>query len=129
MNSRHYILDGHTPVPVDLMTWAAWLDEDRAKRRVAESHVGWFHISTVFIGLDHRFLGDGAPILFETMIFGDDEKYQTRCCTWDEAERMHAVAIAVAAQWIWKPSKIFRMIVERAVKRPYRSMRRWWRRR
>lgn len=37
--------------------------------RVAEAHLGKFYISTVFLGIDHNFLGKGGPILFETMVF------------------------------------------------------------
>jgi hypothetical protein len=51
-------------------------------------------VSTVFLGLDHGFSGDGPPILFETMAFwlgpgGPDGYEQERCSTWLEAERMH----------------------------------------
>jgi hypothetical protein len=39
-------------------------------------------VSTVFLGFDHRLIGAGEPILFETMIFGGDhdcyqERYET----------------------------------------------------
>jgi hypothetical protein len=56
-------------------------------------------VSTVFLGLDHRFGSlEGPPILFETMIFCDNkavDQYQTRCSTWEEAEQQHRVALAV----------------------------------
>lgn len=29
-------------------------------------------VSTVWLGLDHRFMGDGPPLFWETMIFGGD---------------------------------------------------------
>ncbi|WP_063685502.1 hypothetical protein [Bradyrhizobium stylosanthis] len=62
--------------------------------RVAETFVGSVHISTVFLGIDHRHFGDGPPLLFETMIFGGSlEGFQNRCSTWDEAEAMHAEAL------------------------------------
>jgi hypothetical protein len=47
-------------------------------------------VSTVFLGVDYRFIGDGAPILFETMIFGgprDQEMW--RYSTYGEAKRGH----------------------------------------
>jgi hypothetical protein len=77
----------------DLMKWAHWFET--ADRRVAETIVDGKRVSTVFIGLDHQF-GDGDPLIFETMIFGDDNdgEYQTRCATWEEAEEMHRVAVA-----------------------------------
>ena len=95
--SDRYILDGHTPVPCDdLMKWGAWFE--RANRSVDTTSVGPMRVSTVFLGLDHSF-GSGAPILFETMIFGmGDDEYQTRCSTWEEAEKMHRAAVDVATQ-------------------------------
>lgn len=102
--SEYYVLEGHTPVPVDRETWANYFEQDR---HVALTKQGDVVISTVFLGLDHSF-GGGEPILFETMIFGpgysqgDDQKeYQTRCSTWDEAEKMHAEACKIAGI-IWK---------------------------
>lgn len=91
--SDHYILDGKTPVAVDLMTWAKWLD-DPSKKRVAQDYIGDYWISTVFLGLDHRFSDDGPPILFETMVFPEkgknmSEKWAERACTWDEALAAH----------------------------------------
>lgn len=87
--SGHYILDGKTPVAADLMTWARWLES--AERHVAKDNVAGHLISTVFLGLDHRF-GDGPPLLFETMVFKDGsscEDWCERCSTWDEAVAMH----------------------------------------
>lgn len=95
-----YILDGHTPVPeYDTITWAMWFE--KADRRVAIDMVKRCRISTVFLGLDHNHSG-GEPILFETMIFGGlwdkGGEYQTRCCTWGEAEEMHRVAIVAVTE-------------------------------
>lgn len=90
--SEHYILDGHTPVQADLMTWARWFEKADADRVVAKDEIGEARISTVFLGLDHNW-GDGPPLLFETMIFGGQHAdYQERCSTWDEAEAMHKAA-------------------------------------
>lgn len=89
----HYILDNNkNPVPVDLMTWAEWFaDSDR--RRVALTRLGKARISTVFLGLDHRY-GPGEPLLFETMIFdGRWHDYQERYCTYDEALAGHRRAV------------------------------------
>jgi hypothetical protein len=57
--------------------------------------------------MDHQF-GDGAPLLFETMIFGgiwDEKEYQERCSTWDEAEEMHARACKLAGITWERPQK------------------------
>ena len=105
-----YILDGHKPVQCDdSMRWAEWFET--ADRHVAKTDIGvmvflvWLgklfrtkrfepvKVSTVFLGLDHRF-GDGPPLLFETMIFGgvfDEDTWQYS--TWEEAEIGHRKAI------------------------------------
>lgn len=65
---------------------------DMGLARVALDMIGGVDISTVFLGIDHRFGGGGPPILFETMIFGGgphDENCE-RYCTWDEAVAGHA---------------------------------------
>lgn len=68
----NYILDDKgEPRRVDsLEEWAQWFET--ADRSVAKSPVGTsFFVSTVFLGVNHRFT-DGAPELWETMIFGPD---------------------------------------------------------
>ena len=94
----HYILKDKKPVPIaDLLEWAKAFGA-MAGRRVAEDFVrrekgnivGKIHVSTVFLGIDHQW-GDGPPLLFETMVFGDcalDES-QERYSTWEEAEAGH----------------------------------------
>jgi hypothetical protein len=85
---RHWILDGHEPVAVDLMTWACWLET--ANRVVAVTRIGDdVRVSTIFLGLNHRF-GAGPPLLFETMVFGGDHHGdQQRYSTWAQAELGH----------------------------------------
>src|SRR5262245_17445389 len=53
--------------PLDLMEWAR-LMEDPEYRRIADTTIGDYWISTVWLGIDHGF-GMGVPIIFETMIF------------------------------------------------------------
>jgi hypothetical protein len=59
-------------------------------------------VSTVFLVLDRDSYSGGKPLLFETMIFFEEENslggsdtldYQTRCHTYEEALEMHEVAI------------------------------------
>ena len=40
--------------------------------RVAKTQVRDMEVSTVWLGIDHSFFADSAPIIFETMIFGGD---------------------------------------------------------
>ena len=90
MNGQ-YILNGKTPVECnDLMEWAKQME--RKNRIVEQSQFGDVKVSTVFLGLDHSF-GGGKPLLFETMIFGgENDQYQERYSTWDEAVEGHKKA-------------------------------------
>lgn len=99
----HYKLIGKLAVPCSsLEEWAAWLAAALFSgavdpRIVKQEHVGPLFVSTVFLGHDHNFVPGGDPLLFETMIFDDiEDRYQTRCTTWDQAEFMHEVAMAEA---------------------------------
>ena len=96
MNGR-YILRDRKPVEcADLLEWGRWF-EDIENRRVARDEFGDVHVSTVFLGLDHRFGDEGPLILFETMIFGGEhDGYERRYSTWTEAEAGHAKAVRMA---------------------------------
>jgi hypothetical protein len=99
MVDRYTLNDAHEPVPEpDLLTWALWMDQ--ADRRVARTKLeSGFEVSTVFLGLDHNFFGEGPPILFETMIFRPaadgnwkNDEWTDLChryATWAEAETGH----------------------------------------
>lgn len=39
---------------------------------VAQTEVGLYWVSTVWLGLDHNFFG-GPPLIFETMVFANDD--------------------------------------------------------
>jgi hypothetical protein len=94
---RFYILIDRIAVPeTDEAKWSIWFGKDFLDRMVAKTRIGPIEISTVFIGIDHNFFGDGSePHLFETMIFrGKDGCECWRCSTWQEAEAQHAKAVA-----------------------------------
>lgn len=82
--------DGHTPIPcADPVVWGRWFET--ADRTVARDRVGAVVVWTVFLGNNQR-LGKGAPVLFETMVFYDDEpqeQYGRRYCSWDDALEGH----------------------------------------
>jgi hypothetical protein len=65
-----YLLDDDkNPVHIDdPVTWGRGFE--KLNRFVARDEVDGVAISTVFLGIDHSFLGIGPPILWETMIFG-----------------------------------------------------------
>ena len=94
--AKYYIFDKDekVPVEVDTETWSKWFE--KADRRVAvwTSPDGKVTVSTVFLGLDHNFSGDGKPILWETIIFGGKYKEEThRYSTYTEAINGHEAAI------------------------------------
>ena len=92
-----YILVNKEVVPApSVEEWGEWW-ENHNNRRVAQETIGDVRISTVFLGLDHGFKPVNhcnPPIVFETMIFGGKHNdYQERCCTWDDAIKMHKAAV------------------------------------
>ena len=94
---RKYILDGGgKPVPEpNIIKWAEWFE---VADRVVEQTVldGGEAVSTVFLGVDHAFLG-GSPLLYETMIFGGDaDGYQERYSTRKEAVEGHSRIVDAA---------------------------------
>jgi hypothetical protein len=95
-----YMLDGDTPVPVDLTDheqlrrWDRFL-QDIDVRRVAQTTIRstgvW--VSTVFLGCDHQF-GWGPPILWETMAFnGGYGFFQNRYASAAEARAGHKLIV------------------------------------
>src|SRR5204863_9223826 len=90
--SDRYKLEGHKAVAVDdLLEWGRWLQT--ADRRVGLDIFGDIRVSTVFLGLDHSF-GGGAPLLFETMVFGGPlAGEQERYSTWEQAEAGHKLMV------------------------------------
>jgi hypothetical protein len=100
MKDFNYILDDNNnvvPVPADdIVIWARWF-ENYERRRVADTRTAGVRVSTVFLGLDHRWGGDGPPLVFETMIFGGPyDQYQDRHSSWDDAVLGHRRACLVA---------------------------------
>ena len=102
-NTCSYILYKRKVIPVDFTTWTVWFEVySRTRGRVLKSTQvdKDIRVSTVFLGVDHRFNfsgDDGPPILFETMIFGGQhDQYQDRYCTYDQALAGHQRACELA---------------------------------
>lgn len=94
-----YVLDADgNPVPEpNVRKWAQWFET--ADRIVARTCIAGHLVSTVFLGLNHRYWGDGPPLLYETMVFPDGsclELHCERCSTRDEALVMHTRGV----QWV-----------------------------
>lgn len=82
------------PVP-DVLTWAQWFETAKDERIVARTdlRVGGY-VSTVFLGLDHSFFGDGPRQLFETLVFdGPHDGAGCRYATWAQAEAGHQALV------------------------------------
>lgn len=90
MINRKYILDtnGEVQECTDLNTWAKWLESSN-DRVIAICEKNGVKVSTVFLGLDHSFIG-GPPVLFETVVFGGEhDQKMDRYCTKKKAEKGH----------------------------------------
>ena len=90
---RYYTLNGHTPVPCyDVQAWGRWFEQ--ADRWVGSTAVRGFRVSTIFLGLDHSFSGEGDPILFQTTVSSEErEVAEWRYSTWEQAARGHRTIV------------------------------------
>jgi hypothetical protein len=58
-------------------------------------------ISTIFLGMNHNFLSNGPPLLFETMIFGGEfDSCQWRYATIKQARRGHRRCVRMVKESI-----------------------------
>lgn len=96
MTSKLYILneDHSISQTTDLGVWCEFM-QNIEKRRVLRETIYGVEVYTVFLGLDHNYIFDGEPVLFETMSFGDTEEIQERCCIWDEAVEQHKRVVSI----------------------------------
>lgn len=70
-NGRYILDEEGNPLPcISLLAWATWIEENNARRVVARDKTPGGDVSTVFLGLDHRFGRSGPPLVFESLIFG-----------------------------------------------------------
>jgi len=89
--------------PLTLMEWGV-LMQDWDYKRIGFTQIGQVNVSTVWLGLDHSmpFLGETAPKIFETMIFGGvDDEYIERYGTEAEAQLGHHYWVKRERRW-WK---------------------------
>ena len=84
---RYYDREGQ---PMPMREWGERLD-DPAYKHVAVTAVGAdVEVSTVWLGINHRFIGQGPPVIFETMVFGGElDGYCERYTTLEAAEAGH----------------------------------------
>lgn len=67
--ARWYDMDGNE---VDLAAAEALLRDSAARRVALTDFDGRAHVSTVLLVLDHGWMPDGQPVIFETMAFMND---------------------------------------------------------
>lgn len=92
MNDKFIIKDGEIVSEPDLMKWGKWMSS--SEKHLYKDELNGSFVSTIFLGLDHNYLGSGPPVLFETMIFsGIFDGYQKRCSTFKEAKLEHQKAL------------------------------------
>jgi len=111
----NYILDADgEPVAADLETWSAWFEDGQrdGRRVVLQEHPArGVLVSTVFLGLDHNWRVDGAPVLWETMIFGGlFADYQDRYDSRLKALLGHARCVALINAYRAVPRKTKRAL-------------------
>jgi hypothetical protein len=88
----YYLDDSNREVPChgeDDMR-KGWEQKKAGRWRVGRDQVGDVDVSTVFLGLDHGYMGYG-PVCWETMVFGGPhDMYQRRYTSYEGAIRGHA---------------------------------------
>lgn len=96
-----YDFDGN---PIDHAHWCL-LFADTEARTVGYTELdAGVRVSTIWLGLDHRFLGDGPPLIYETMIFGGPhDEEQWRYPNREAALAGHDQAVALARDPAAKP--------------------------
>lgn len=65
-----------------------------------------YDVSTVWLGFDHRYGGEGPPLIFETLVFTDDPEWSGMCAryaTEAEAREGHAKMVSMVAAQVVNP--------------------------
>jgi hypothetical protein len=100
-----HVYDKHG-LPISYEEWGIRF-LDKKYRRVAETNFGPARVNTIWLGIDHNFLGNGPPIIFETMIFAErveelDER-MWRTSTLEDAIKAHEHAVQIVKDNILPP--------------------------
>lgn len=87
----YYILDVDKEViQCSHEEWVNNFDDFEKNKRIAKDEVNGVTISTVFLWLDHGFWKSDVPIVFETLVFPEEEyNIMYRSSTYKEALAMH----------------------------------------
>lgn len=85
------------------ISFRSWVElhEDVDYVRVAHDEVDGIEVSTVWLGENHRFVGEGPPIIFESLVSGGPSGGAgARYCTEAEAMEGHAQLVRLARMGI-----------------------------
>ncbi len=87
---RTYRLDPVTKQVEQVFTLEEW-KKAVTPQPIARTVLAECDVSTIFLGTDHNFRGEGPPRLFETLVFGGSlDQEQERYSTYDAAIEGHA---------------------------------------
>lgn len=100
MSSFYYLDENKNAIPCDCLTWGYQLKSMKDNKHVGDEEINGKRISTVWLGLNHQRDDCEPPLIFETMVFGEDgymrDIYCERYSTWQEAEEGHKRAV----EWV-----------------------------
>lgn len=89
----YYDRDGQ---PITSQQWGE-LFENYEYKNIQQTYINGHRISTVWLGMNHNFFGEGSPLIFESMVFVDDDSYadldMVRYATETEAKAGHQVLV------------------------------------
>lgn len=96
----YYILkDGRVIETSDGSAWGQWYHDHPEERIIVQTEIGDAWVSTVFLGLDHNWMGKGDPLLFETLIQWKNcprlDMEMIRYATLDKAKEGHDYMVRV----------------------------------
>jgi hypothetical protein len=80
---------------IPVLEWERIFHKDRhVGDTYLRTHYGDYRVSTVLLGINYDFTGQGRPIIFETMVFGDGLAHvMARYATRRQAARGHRLTV------------------------------------
>lgn len=113
---NYYILKGRKTVKAKSLQEACNWYENFDQRQIASTVIHDIRVSTVFLMMDHRLFGDGPPVLFETMVFSQEDAgvdigdWTQRYCTYEAAVTGHNQVVEEVRAMIANSIKIAQTI-------------------
>lgn len=83
----------------------ATLFENREYRRIAATLLpNGYWVSTVWLGINHRYGDGGPPLIFETMVFIGEGSVDVDCRRYPTLAEAQAGHAATVAEWAGRPA-------------------------